>query len=117
MSVALRSSSRGSLGTLRRTASLEYFLDIDKECNVEEVELPRPPPPSQLTQVSTISSVDQTCFHLDNAAEFLQCSTWIKIHLKNNNSQSSMPKLAPQFIKSCELDIFHRSQFNKCISY
>ena len=39
MSVALRGSPRGSLGTLRRTASLEFFLDMDKECAVEEVEL------------------------------------------------------------------------------
>merc|ERR1719317_804412 len=30
MSVALRGSARGSLGTLRRTASLEDFLEIDK---------------------------------------------------------------------------------------
>ena len=44
MSVALRGSPRGTLGTLRRTASLEYFLDMDKECNVEEVELTTPPP-------------------------------------------------------------------------
>ena len=43
MSVALRGSSRGTLGTLRRTASLEYFLDMDKECDVEEVELTTPP--------------------------------------------------------------------------
>ena len=44
MSVALRGSPRGSLGTLRRTASLEFFLDMDKECAVEEVELDTPPP-------------------------------------------------------------------------
>ena len=44
MSVALRGSARGTLGTLRRTASLEYFLDCDKECDVEEVELATPPP-------------------------------------------------------------------------
>ena len=44
MSVALRGSPRGTLGTLRRTASLEYFLDCDKECDVEEVELTTPPP-------------------------------------------------------------------------
>jgi hypothetical protein len=30
MSVALRGSARGSLGSLRRTASLEDFLEIDK---------------------------------------------------------------------------------------
>ena len=39
MSVALRGSPRGGLGTLRRTASLEYFLDCDKNCEEEEVEL------------------------------------------------------------------------------
>ena len=44
MSVALRGSPRGSLGSLRRTASLEFFLDMDKECAVEEVELDTPPP-------------------------------------------------------------------------
>ena len=39
MSVALRGSPRGGLGTLRRTASLEYFLDCDKNCEEEELEL------------------------------------------------------------------------------
>ena len=39
MSVALRGSPRGGLGTLRRTASLEYFLDSDKNCEEEELEL------------------------------------------------------------------------------
>ena len=34
MSVALRGSPRGGLGTLRRTASLEYFLDMDKVGNI-----------------------------------------------------------------------------------
>ncbi len=35
MSVALRGTARGSLGSLRRTASLEDFLEIDK-CRPEE---------------------------------------------------------------------------------
>ena len=39
MSVALRGSARGSLGSLRRTASLEDFLDLDKNRCEEEVEL------------------------------------------------------------------------------
>ena len=39
MSVALRGSARGSLGSLRRTASLEDFLELDKNRSEEEVEL------------------------------------------------------------------------------
>ena len=39
MSVALRGSARGSLGSLRRTASLEDFLELDKNRCEEEVEL------------------------------------------------------------------------------
>ena len=39
MSVALRGSARGSLGALRRSASLEDFLDIDRNRAEEEVEL------------------------------------------------------------------------------
>ena len=39
MSVALRGSARGSLGSLRRSASLEDFLDIDRNRAEEEVEL------------------------------------------------------------------------------
>ena len=42
MSVALRGSARGSLGALRRTASLEDFLEIDKNRDEEEVELRQP---------------------------------------------------------------------------
>ena len=42
MSVALRGSPRGSLGKLRRTASLEDFLEIDKNRDEEEVELQQP---------------------------------------------------------------------------
>lgn len=45
MSVALRGSPRGSLGTLRRTASLEDFLEIDKNRDEEEVELRQSQPP------------------------------------------------------------------------
>ena len=42
MSVALRGSARGSLGALRRSASLEDFLDIDRNRAEEEVELQHP---------------------------------------------------------------------------
>ena len=45
MSVALRGSARGSIGTLRRTASLEDFLEIDKNRAEEEVELLLPSAP------------------------------------------------------------------------
>ena len=66
MSVALRSSSRGTLGTLRRTASLEYFLDCDKECVVEEVELTTPPPrpltvTSHTIQANHVNKVSSMC--------------------------------------------------------
>ena len=59
MSVALRGSPRGTLGTLRRTASLEYFLDCDKECDVEEVELTTPPPRPRQSQAEFIKVCTQ----------------------------------------------------------
>jgi len=43
MSVALRGSARGSIGTLRRSASLEDFLEIDKNRDEEIVELRQAP--------------------------------------------------------------------------
>ena len=90
MSVALRGSARGSLGSLRRTASLEDFLELDKNRSEEEVELrqhaemlapkfrhsaPSQPPPPVMAKVGArvgwLVGARMNCERLDGVASLL----------------------------------------------
>ena len=55
MSVALRGSARGSLGTLRRTASLEDFLELERGKQDEDPEIISPPS-HKYTRASSIAA-------------------------------------------------------------